>query len=204
MSDVNAIRDVADPATLVARIHAGEATAEELLIERYRRGVGIIIGRMVRDHFAAEDLSQETFRLTLEKIRRGDVRDPERLSGFVCGIARNLAYAHLRGARPSESLDVAAERDAGDDPLGRVLEHERNAAVRQVLAELPSPRDHEILRRFYLEEEEKETICADLDLSSLHFNRVLHRARQRFKELYQRGRGAIRAVDAHSDDDEPR
>lgn len=204
MSSLHLDARAADPASLVARIRAGETGAEELLVERYRRGVAIIIGRMVHDRFAAEDLSQETFRLTLEKIRRGDVRDPERFSGFICGIARNLAYAHLRGARSSESLDAAAERHAADDPLGEVLERERNAAVRQVLAELPSTRDHEILRRFYLDEEEKETICADLDLSSLHFNRVLHRARQRFKELYQRGRGAIRALDAHSNDDESR
>jgi hypothetical protein len=35
-------------------------------------------------------LYQETFRIALEKIRRGDVREPEKLSGFMGGIARNL------------------------------------------------------------------------------------------------------------------
>ena len=186
MSEVDVETRSSDPAWLVSRIRAGEGSAEGELVARYSRGVGIIINRLVRERSSADDLSQETFRLTLEKIRRGEVRDPERLSGFICGIARNLAYAHLRGVRPSESLDLIAAHPSTDDPLRRVLENERNAAVRQVLEELNSPRDHEILRRFYLEEEDKDSICAGLGLSSLHFNRVLHRARQRFKELYKR------------------
>jgi RNA polymerase sigma-70 factor (ECF subfamily) len=33
-------------------------------------------------------------------------------------------------------------------------------------------------------EEDKARICADLGLSSLHFNRVLNRARDRYRELY--------------------
>lgn len=177
----------ADPAFLVARIQSGDAAAEAELVERYSRGVGIIIGRIVRDGFAADDVSQETFRLVLEKIRGGEVREPERLSGFVCGIARNLALVQLRRARPLETLQESDVPQADDDPLDRLLENERADAVRQVLRELRTPRDHEILRRFYIDEEEKESICADLGLSSLHFNRVLHRARERFRELYARG-----------------
>ncbi len=49
-------------------------------------------------------------------------------------------------------------------------------------------RDRQILYRFYIAEEDKERICADLDLSSLHFNRVLFRARQRFKDLLESSR----------------
>jgi hypothetical protein len=43
-----------------------------------------------------------------------------------------------------------------------------------------------VLFRFYLAEDKKEQICADLGLSGLHFNRVLHRARERYLELYKR------------------
>jgi RNA polymerase sigma-70 factor (ECF subfamily) len=69
--------------------------------------------------------------------------------------------------------------------LDRVLQAEKSKRVRQLLSEL-SDRDREILRRFYIEEEDKERICADLKLSSLHFNRVLHRARERYRELYRK------------------
>ena len=55
--------------------------------------------------------------------------------------------------------------------------------VRRVLQELANERDRQILLRFYIAEEDKDRISADYGLSSLQFNRVLHRARQRYKEL---------------------
>jgi RNA polymerase sigma-70 factor, ECF subfamily len=55
-----------------------------------------------------------------------------------------------------------------------------------VINELPSDRDRQILFRFYIAEEEKERICADLCLTGLHFNRVLFRARARYRELYEK------------------
>jgi RNA polymerase sigma-70 factor (ECF subfamily) len=54
-----------------------------------------------------------------------------------------------------------------------------------VIDELPTDRDRQLLFRFYIAEDDKERICADLGLTSLHFNRVLHRARERYKELYE-------------------
>jgi len=176
------------PADLVRRILAGERGAEDELVSRYKSGVSIIVRRMVKDSGVTDDLSQETFRLVLEKIRRGEVREAERLSGFVCSIARNLALDHFRQIRRLETQeDVAAIplSDPAPDQLSVLLQRERAAAIRQVLQELESARDRALLYRFYIAEEDKEQICSDLGLSSLHFNRVLHRARQRFRELYE-------------------
>jgi RNA polymerase sigma-70 factor, ECF subfamily len=174
---------------LVARILAGEKAAESELVERYSRGVLIILHRATGDQLVSEDLSQETFQLTLEKIRGGEVREPEKLSGFICSLARNLATDHYRRSRRSEQVDDpdAVEMVAATAPsqLDRVLQAEKSKRVRQLLSEL-SDRDREILRRFYIEEEDKDLICEDLKLSSLHFNRVLHRARERYRELYRR------------------
>jgi DNA-directed RNA polymerase specialized sigma24 family protein len=55
--------------------------------------------------------------------------------------------------------------------------------VRQVIQELGTSRDRDILLRFYIAEEDKERISADFGLSSLQFNRVLHRARERYREI---------------------
>jgi hypothetical protein len=49
---------------------------------------------------------------------------------------------------------------------------------------LGNERDREILLRFYIAEEDKDRIAADHGLTSLQLNRVLHRARQRYKELF--------------------
>ena len=44
-------------------------------------------------------------------------------------------------------------------------------------------RDRQILERFLVYEEDKDDICEDLGLDTVQFNKILHRARKRFKEL---------------------
>jgi hypothetical protein len=72
-------------------------------------------------------------------------------------------------------------RSGLDAPAGLAgfLLDEEAAIVRRLIGELPTARDRQLLLRFYVAEEEKESIGADLGLDSLHFNRVLFRARQR-------------------------
>jgi RNA polymerase sigma-70 factor (ECF subfamily) len=177
-------------ADLVSRIMAGDQQAEAELVERYSDGVKIIIRREIGNASVADDLYQEVFRIVIEKIRRGDVREPEKLSGFVCGVARNLVIDYFRRAARQESLREVEEAtllpDPAPDQLEALLRKEQADFARQVLKEMRNERDIQILFRFYLAEEKKERICADLGLTSLHFNRVLHRARERYLELYQR------------------
>jgi RNA polymerase sigma-70 factor (ECF subfamily) len=174
---------------LVSRIRAGDRQAEAELVERYSRGVKIIIRREIDDAAAAEDIHQETFRIGLEKIRQGDVREPERLSGFICGVARNLVIDYFRRAARQENMteieEAARLPNPASDQLQELLRKEKADLVRQVLKEMPNERDIQVLYRFYIADDEKEQICADLGLTSLHFNRVLHRARERFRELYE-------------------
>jgi hypothetical protein len=54
-----------------------------------------------------------------------------------------------------------------------------------MLEEMPVARDREVLVRFYLDDEDRETICRELRLSEEHFNRVIFRARNRFRELIE-------------------
>src|SRR5206468_7967432 len=90
-------------AHVISRIRANDRQAEAELVERYNRGVMIIIRRGVGNPAVAEDICQETFRIVIEKIRRGDVREPKKLSGFICGVARNQVLDHFRRAARYES-----------------------------------------------------------------------------------------------------
>jgi len=189
------------PADLVARIASGGRRAEEELIGRYRRGVSVILGTLVEQRALVEDLRQESFRIALEKIRKGDVREPERLSGFICSVARNLAIQYFRQPAQREvtgsTESVEFIVDSAPSPLQQLLRQENARIVRQVLSEVRPQRYQEILYRYYVAEEDKEAICADMGLSSLHFNRVLQRARDRYRELYlkavQKQSGTVRA-----------
>src|SRR5215510_1142846 len=174
------VDDTKGGADLVRRIMAGDQLAEEELYRRYRQGVSFIIRRWVKTE--VEDLCQETFRIALEKIRRGEIREPEKLSGFISSLARNLAIAHLRRPSRHESLNED-EIDPAPNQYDELLRKERAEIARQVISEMTSERDRQILYRFFIAEEDKEKICADLGLTSLHFNRVLSRALKRFTQL---------------------
>lgn len=183
---------VLDPAAavdLVERIAAGEPEAEAELVERCGGALRFLCRRFTRDEADAEDLYQETLMLALEKIRHGEVREPEKLAGFLRALAKNLGIRRYRGRRFAVEQTVATLPEVADPgrdgPLGDLLHGERIRLTRRFLAELDVPRDREVLLRYYFGEESSARICADLDLASEHFHRVLHRARQRYRRLWE-------------------
>jgi RNA polymerase sigma-70 factor (ECF subfamily) len=173
---------------LVRRIIARDPLAEEEMVLRYRAGVFQIIYRVVGNHSVTEDLCQETLIKALEKIRHGDVREPERLSGFICGIARFTAIEHVRKMRSSmktEEIGVTEEiPDPSPDPFEQVLDKENTEIVRKVIGKMNVQRDREVLSRYYILEEEKDKICADLKITKEKFSRIIFRAHKRYKELH--------------------
>jgi len=179
-------------AEFVRRIIDGDPSAEEELVDRYKTGIAIIIRRIVTNDSVTEDLSQDTFLIALEKIRSGGVRQPERLSGFVCGVARNLAREHMRGMTnakgQTEILHAADVRDPQPDQFERLLREEKARIVRQTIGEL-KPRDRDVITRFFLDEQDKSVICAELELTSQQFNSIISRALKRYRQLYIRRSG---------------
>jgi RNA polymerase sigma-70 factor (ECF subfamily) len=175
-------------ADLVRLIMAGDQLAEKELVQRYSRGMSIIIRHRVKNAADVEDICQEALRTALEKIRRGEVREPERLTGFICSLAKNLAIGHLRrlSRRESGNPDIHSPIDRAPNPYDKLLSKERAEIVRQIINDMRSDRDRQVLYRSCIMEEDKEKICADLGLTSLHFNRVLSRAIKRFKDLYEK------------------
>lgn len=175
---------------LVQRIGGGDSAAEARLVERYSRGLLYMLRRMAGNPALAEDLHQETFRIVLERLRSRGLGEPEKLTGFIHRTARNLFIAdHRKLTRRQTQNDDSAVRtvvDPAQSQLGQVIGKQEAEVIRQLVLELKPDRDRQLLLRFYLAEEDKEQICTDLGLSSLHFNRVLFRARQRFKDLLER------------------
>lgn len=185
-------------AELVERIRAGDRAAEARLVEVFSRPILMLLERHTSGRPEAQDLYQDTFRMALDKLRRGELREPERLAGFLASLARNLAIEFYRGVarRRTEADGDTLERVASprSSQLGEMLDAEKKRVVLQLLGELRVERDREILFRFYLAEEDKEIIARDFGIDSLQFNRILHRARQRYKEIVESRAGGLRLV----------
>jgi len=172
---------------LVDRIGSGDRSAEAELQARYGAGLLYLLKRRTADREVALDLRQDTFRIAIQKLRAREIEQPERIAGFLRGIALNLALAHERkGIRQATTADTDVVEHAPDDghgPFENVSMEQTQALVRQLLDELPVERDRDILIATYLNDEDKESICARLGLDSTHFNRVLYRAKERFRKL---------------------
>jgi len=177
-------------AALVARIGRGDRAAEEEMVAHYGRGLLYLLKRRTGDAELALDLRQDTFVVAIEKLRTAPLNEPERLAGYLRGVALNLVLAHQRKtARRATSVDsdaVESTVDHGKGPYDNVSGDQLGQAVRLLLQELRTPRDREILTRLYIDEEDKESICRGLGVDALHFNRVLFRAKERFRELLLR------------------
>ena len=180
-----------DPApaleTVAARIRAGDRSAESELVQTFSRGVRVILRHVARDPALVDDLHQETFRVGIERIRSGALRDASQPGAFLAGLARNLAIEHFRKARRNVPEDEAGlERMPSPAPSAtEQLEREDDARqVARVLEALPTERDRAVLRRFYLGQEDKDALCEELGVDRLQFNRILHRARERFRALW--------------------
>ena len=171
---------------LVGRIQRGEDSGMEELYRIFAKGVRFFLFRRLGGQ-EIEDKVHDTFLIVVEAIRRGDLRQPERLMGFVRTVVRRQAAISIHRL-------VHMRRDSIDtDDTERIPDHHRNAeddlAFRQkvalakmVLRDL-SERDREILIRFYVHEQTQERICKDMRLSDTQFRLLKWRAKNRFGAL---------------------
>jgi len=178
-----------DPGDLVARIAAGDRAAEAELVRRYGPKIEFILRQRVREASLAADLCQEALIVVIERLRGSGLEQPGKLAAFLRQTAVNLAIGEARTYyrrnthADSERVDLTAH---GAPLMVDLVEQEQLAdAIRQLLGELTQARDRQILRRFYLSEEPKPSICASLEVTPEHFDRVLHRARQRFRVIIE-------------------
>ena len=158
------------------------------LVYRDFPGLRALILRRVGDPELAADILQDAAVTTLEKLRNGEIAQPEGVGGYLYRVALN----HLRNYRRKDRSAVSSSDELGalargDEEPGwaDVGRQQWAATARRALEELPASRDRELLVRFYLEDEDKRSICAALGLTDEHFNRVIFRARNRFRAVIE-------------------
>jgi RNA polymerase sigma-70 factor, ECF subfamily len=185
VSDQNAGPEEAPTAnvSLAAALQAGEAAAEEELVRRFRPGLVALMRARTRDAETAPELANDTLLAVITAVRQGQLREPERLAGFVHGIARNVVAGHFR-RRASEPQTVALEHDAPAPPPADPDEHERWQLALRTLSEL-SPLDREVLELSLVQCLAPQEIAARLGLTADTVRMRKMRAVRRAAELVQ-------------------
>ena len=123
-------------ADLVRGSCRGDRRAFVEIVARHQAMVcGITLG-ILGDFAASEDAAQEAFLQAWRQL--AELREPERLRGWLAQIARNAALAHLRRRRDHAALpeDLAVADDA-PGPDEAAASAEEAALVRASLADLP-------------------------------------------------------------------
>ncbi len=171
---------------LVDRIRFNEADGMEELYELFSKGIRFYLCRQLGPQ-ELDDKVHDTFVVVVQAIRRGELREPTRLMGFVRTIVRRQVAAHIdkvvHTRREQIDLDSTVRlADPEGNPEERAIFSQRSALINRVLGEL-SPRDREILTRFYLLEQSQDQICSEMRLSETQFRLLKSRAKARFGEL---------------------
>jgi len=179
------------------RVKAGDQTAFDFLVQKYRRPLVSFMYRMARNTAAAEDLAQEVF-LRVYRSRQ-TYEASAKFTTWLYRIATNLAVNHARDTR-HERPEVTVSLDEPDEETGTTLDladgtitveealvrRERMLAIRSKVEALPERQKLAVVMHKYQQMDYKQ-IAEVLKLSESATKSLLFRAyetlRQQLKEF---------------------
>src|SRR4051794_15437261 len=150
---------------LVNRLRAGEQSAMEDLYRVFSDGIRFYLWRQL----GAQDLTDrvhDLFLMITESIQSGELREPERLMGYVRTVVRRQVAGHIHAARQQRrnwfQLDFSTPlQDRRPSAEHHVLRREYNDVALRILSSMRH-REREVLVRFYLKEQPAAEICTEM------------------------------------------
>ena len=168
-------------AEVVRRIGSGhDHEAESELFRRMAPRVRLYGLRHLRDGHAADDLTQQVLITTLEALRAGRLREPEKLASFVSGTCRMTVLDIRRGAHRKERLlaQFGADLMATAQRSMPRLDHERLTRCVQTLKE----RERTVVVMTFYDERTGAEVAGFLGLSEANVRVIRHRAIHQLRE----------------------
>lgn len=152
--------------------HDLEAEAE--LFRRMAPRVRLYGLRHLRDGHAADDLTQQVMITTIEALRAGRLREPEKLASFVLGTCRMMVLELRRGAhRRARLLDqFGPDLLAPPEPPMPELDHAQLMRCLQRLKE----RERTVVAMTFYDERTGADVAGFLGLSEANVRVIRHRA----------------------------
>ena len=173
---------------VAARAPGASETAESELYRRFAPRVRLYGLRHLRDEESARDLVQQVMMLTIEKLRRGEVRDPEQIASFVLGTSRTMAIAvrrkDLRHEQLRDKFLLAPTAYAAPDAA--ILDLDR---LEQCMAQLADRERSVVFLTFYAESS-AAAVATDIGVSEGNVRVIRHRALAKLRACVLAGRQA--------------
>ena len=172
-------------AELVAACAAGDRQAFGGIVERYKRLLCSLAYSATGSVSESEDVAQEAFVTAWQRL--GDLREPEKLRSWLCGILRfKLSHARRRDGREpvrrAEDLEAAAEVLSNEETaMNQAMDEEELRILWTELARVPEIY-REPLVLYYREHQSIEHVAAALDLTEDAVKQRLARGRRILQE----------------------
>ncbi len=182
----NSIEDWAD---VVERIRIDDQSAVEELYSVFARGIRYYLCRQLGPQ-DLDDRVHDCFLVVIQAIKKGDLREPERLMGFVRTIVRRQIAGFIEGMVETRKKQIDIEfgnliPDEALNPENTAISKQHGEIAARILKTISS-RDREILTRFYIQEQDQEQICREMRLTDTQFRLMKSRAKAKFGELGKR------------------
>lgn len=150
-------------------------------------GLRALLLRITQNIELTNDLAQEVLLSVILSVRAGRIREPSALPAYIHQTARNAAHMQRR-QRATVAIEEIPESELRFEerprtPLEYCEEAELRRLVRQVLDELPTQRDRDLVAGFYVQNLDKSELMQRFGLDKDQFDRVISRARGRMRDL---------------------
>jgi RNA polymerase sigma-70 factor (ECF subfamily) len=184
---VQHLAPVEDDAELARRIAAAapgrDDSAEAELCRRFAPRVRLYGLRHLRSEAAAADLIQDVLLMTLQKLRAGEVREPERLASFILGTCRQVVIDGRRSGQRRERLLETFAEDLVPfaDAQVEALDTDRLGDCLQRLPE----RERAVLMMTFYDDRPAEAVGTELGLSAGNVRVIRHRGIERLRVCMQ-------------------
>ena len=167
-------------AELVRQVGAGDREAEAEFCRRMAPRIRLYGLRHLRDAHAAEDLTQQVLITTLEALRAGRLREPEKLASFVLGTSRMTVLDLHRSTRRKERLleQFGADLPAAVESFIPRLDHDLLTRCVQSLKE----RERSIVVMTFYDEQTGADVAGFLGVSEANVRVIRHRALHQLRD----------------------
>jgi len=179
-------------AEFMLRVKAGDESAFDYLVQKYRRPMVNFMYRMAHNAAVAEDLAQEVFLRVYRS--RWSYEASAKFTTWLYRIATNLAVNHARDTRherPENMVsldgpdqDTGTTMDVADSRLSveeNLVRRERLQAIRQTVQNLPERQRMAVIMHKYQQMDYKQ-IAEVLKLSESATKSLLFRAYETLRE----------------------
>lgn len=175
-----------DDKELIRQSRTGDKQAFQQLLERYQAAACAIAYNMLNDYELARDISQEAWLKIYYNLERFDLT--QKFYPWLFRIVTNLTIDYIRSHKKSpkplsDIVDIAGSDS--DNPVVSAVVSEQQKKVRSLLEKLPAKYRMVLVLRD-IEGLPSQEVAEIIKSNDATVRWRLHKARQMFKEIWER------------------